>query len=227
MALAGGTLLLLEGISTLFMSLGLLSTIFRYRDTKNPLDLGATVVVSSLAIDSILYFLGLIQLQIIGNSFYSSTVIGHLTFESISYIFIGMTFSWFMFYIQDMKRWYSVPIITGILSIDLIIRHNMFGLFDNFLIWSIALAVIVLLRNGIKNHLAISFALGITGLLFMIYIGATTINPELKWIKYIIVPIGGIAIILAENGWMDDNIFYDRKERKQIQSVWINKMIAK
>jgi hypothetical protein len=55
--------------------------------------------------------------------------------------------------------------------------------------------------------------------------GAYHISEYIWWMHYVCYYIAGISLILGENGWWTDHVFFNREQRLKIKNTWISSML--
>lgn len=208
-------------IFTICFGMYTLAIIYKqWKKKKNPVDLAVFILMFTLfQIRAIAIIFD--QLGSYGIDAYAYLKIGNLSLLDVIYMTYGVVFGWFILYLYDFKRLYTLPVVCGVFIEAYIyveddrVPHNMF-------ITYIALAAaIILLVNGIKNKNGISFG---------IFLGTMVGIPEfylgLWWFTLIAPVIIFTCILLGVTGWYDEKIFYDRAKRKQMQNTWISRVVG-
>ena len=209
----------LVSIILIVFALGLAFTV--WKDNRNPIDLGAFFLFLSVAIT--ISYTG-IRDSIINLGFqeegYVLFYIGALGFGHFMTIFIASLFLWFLLYLTGLKKLYSLPLVVGFYFAAYGIITGEVDPVLSFITWAILSSMVILFINAIKNKHGLSFTLAIMAISSVLI---AIVEPGTVW-SYAIKWFTGINIILGENGWWDDHVFYDRAKRKKIQNVWIARM---
>ena len=191
-----------------------------WKDNKNPIDLGTLFLFISAAI-AISYTgirTSLINLELLDSSFYIQ--VGLMDLGDLMTVFMASFYIWFVLYLFGWKKLYSLPLVVGFYfaAFGFITGDNAPIL--NYVTFAILPSMVILLINAVKNKHGLSVVVGnmIMPILIMSFNDPATI-----W-AFLIKAFTGVNIILGENGWWDDHVFYDRTKRKKIQNVWIARM---
>ena len=216
------TILMLLGelISVLLMVIAIVMAFKVWKDNRNPIDLGTfflflsvAIGIFNLSIKASLRDLGLIDQD-------SQLMIGQLEIGYISSVLIASFYLWFLVFLLGWQKLYSLPLVVGFyIGVYGILIGNLDVVFG-YVTFAILPSIVILMINAIKNKHGLSFTLSIVAIASVL---VTVIDPSTVW-GFLIKWVGGISIILGENGWFDDHIFYDRVKRKKIQNVWIARM---
>jgi hypothetical protein len=188
--------------------LALIVAVSTFRKTRNPIDLGTLFLFVTVAV-AVIYTgvrATLIDLNLLDSSFFLKIV--DLDLGDFMTVLMASAYVWFIIYIYGKKVIYSLPLVAGFF-------FSAYGM-----IWSMLPAMLVLFYNAIKNKQGLSFSLAILAIAVVLI---AVVEPS-SILSYVIKWFTGLNIILGQNGWWDDHVFYDRKKRKQIQNVWIARM---
>ena len=209
----------LISIILIMFAIGLAFTV--WKDSHNPVDLGAFFLFLSAAI-AITYTGIRDSLSNLGyyEQDYVLFYVGLLGFGHLMTVFIASLFLWFLLYLSGLKKFYSLPLVVGFYFAAYGIITGEVDPILSFVIWAILPSMVILLINSIKNKHGLSFTLAILAISSVLI---AVVEPGTIW-SYAIKWFTGINIILGENGWWDEHVFYDRKKRKKIQNVWIARM---
>lgn len=127
----------------------------------------------------------------------------------------------FFVYATNFQRAYTLPFVVIFYSIFYIIvsgdERSILWILMGFTIF----ATITLIGNGIKNRNGLTFAVGLSAFIF-----AVNFMPISYWVIFTSRIISSFILILGENGWWDNHVFYDRAKRKRIQSTWLSGRIS-
>ncbi|MHA1673144.1 MAG: hypothetical protein ACTSYI_05905 [Promethearchaeota archaeon] len=208
----------LGGIVLIILALGV--AFATWRKNRNPIDLGTLFLFVTVAV-AIIYTgvrASLMDLGIIDSSVFIK--IGLLDLGDLMTVLMASAFVWFVVYIYQLKIIYSLPLVTGFFFSAYGILTNDMPPILTYVTWTMLPATLVLFINAIKNKQGLSFSLAILAVAAVLI---AVMNPA-SIFAYIIKWFTGINIILGQNGWWDDHVFFDRKKRKQIQNVWIARM---
>jgi len=191
-----------------------------YRKTRNPIDLGTLFLFVTVAV-AVIYTgvrATMIDLNLLDSSFFLK--IGDLDLGDFMTVLMASAYVWFIVYLYGKKIVYSLPLVAGFFfsAYGIITGDN--GPILDYVTWTMLPAMLVLFYNAIKNKQGLSFSLGILAIAAVLI---AVVDPS-SIFSYVIKWFTGINIILGQNGWWDDHVFYDRKMRKQIQNVWIARM---
>ena len=200
--------------------LALIVAVATYRKTRNPIDLGTLFLFVTVAV-AVIYTgvrATMIDLNLLDSSFFLK--IGDLDLGDFMTVLMASAYVWFIVYLYGKKIVYSLPLVAGFFfSANGIITGDNGPILD-YVTWTMLPAMLVLFYNAIKNKQGLSFSLGILAIAAVLI---AVVDPS-SILSYVIKWFTGINIILGQNGWWDDHVFYDRKMRKQIQNVWIARM---
>lgn len=208
----------LLSIVLITLAIGLAFTV--WRDNKNPIDLGtlflflsAAIAISYTGIRSSLVNLGLID-----SSYFIK--IGLLDLGDLMTVFIASFYLWFVLFLFGLKKLYSLPLVVGFYFAVYGISTGDIDPIFSYVTYVILPSMVILLINAVKNKHGLSFTLAIMAVAVVLI---AVVNPATIW-AFLIKWFTGVNIILGENGWWDDHVFYDRTKRKKIQNVWIARM---
>ncbi|MHA1718984.1 MAG: hypothetical protein ACTSWX_06950 [Promethearchaeota archaeon] len=211
-----------ELISVIIMVIAIVMAFIVWKDNRNPIDLGtlflflsAAIAIFNTSIRDSLKNLGLLD-----PDFYVN--IGLLEIGYVSSVLIASLYIWFILYILGWSKLYSLPLVVGFYFGAYGVLTGDLDVVLAFVTYAILPSVVILLYNAIKNKHGLSFTLAIMAIASVLI---AVVEPETVW-SFVIKWFTGINIILGENGWWDDHVFYDRAKRKKIQNVWIAKMIT-
>jgi hypothetical protein len=200
--------------------LALIVAVSTFRKTRNPIDLGTLFLFVTVAV-AVIYTgvrATLIDLNLLDSSFFLKIV--DLDLGDFMTVLMASAYVWFIIYIYGKKVIYSLPLVAGFFfsAYGMITGDN--GPILDYVTWSMLPAMLVLFYNAIKNKQGLSFSLAILAIAVVLI---AVVEPS-SILSYVIKWFTGLNIILGQNGWWDDHVFYDRKKRKQIQNVWIARM---
>lgn len=213
--------ILIVNLFTICFGIYLLSYLYRnWKKKKNPVDMAVLILIFTLFQIKVI---GIVfnQLASYGIDAYAYLRIGNLSLLDVIYMTYGVVFGWFILYIYDLKRLYSLPFVCGIFIEAFIYVKNDRVPHNLFITYIALAAAIILLVNSIKNKNGISFG---------IFLGTMVGIPEfylgLWWFTLITPIIIYICILLGVTNWYDEKIFYDRAKRKQMQNTWISRVVG-
>ncbi len=208
----------LGGIILIILALGV--AFATWRKNRNPIDLGTLFLFVTVAV-AIIYTgvrATLIDLNLLDSSVFLK--IGLLDLGDLMTVLMASAYVWFIVYLYQLKIVYSLPLVAGFFfSAYGMLTGDVIPILD-YVTWTMLPATLVLFINAIKNKQGLSFSLAILAVAAVLI---AVVNPA-SIFAYAIKWFTGINIILGQNGWWDDHVFFDRKKRKQIQNVWISRM---
>jgi len=205
--------------------LALISVYFQWKESKNPLDISLMILVGILFASIIMQFTNSL-IDAYAPATEQVPQIGYMSVLELLYLLTGFVYSWFIFYMLDWKRMYAIPLVVSFFAALFYAEHNIREPYLYFNMLAMVISVVVLFYKAFKNRNAVAFAIALCGAFFLThaiirnYMGITHL-------RQIFAIIGVGSVILAENGWFDEHLFYDKKERKKVQNVWVSRVIAK
>jgi hypothetical protein len=189
--------------------LAVLSAWFEFRRTRNSIDFGVLLTT--------LFFIVTMGFFSTGDDF---PIYLDLSFFSSLMIFYIVNATTFALVLLGWKRYYLLPSVFGFFLLVFISQTGADIIHSPHTSSSLVLAVALFLLNAYKNKHGLSVALGI---LFLLPV-------TLIWIRFMAFPVlisGLIVLILAEKGWLDENLFAaGRQKKKQIQNIWISRVVS-
>lgn len=189
------------------------------KENKNPIDLALFFLILAL------FFIrlnGLFSgiLSIFGVDIQLFLGIDSLGLSDILYIIYGVILGWFVLFIYELKRLYSLPFVTGIFIEYYIVFTNDRTPQIFFITFIAVISSLVFLWNAIKNK---------NGSSFSIVLASMVIIPEFYlnfwWLSIMMTILVFWSFYLGISGWWDEKIFFDRNKRKMIQNTWIARTV--
>lgn len=157
----------------------------------------------------------------------SFTPVIKVGFMDLSYFFsiiAAIIFCWFVCYIQNMKFLIPYFIIIGLFGL-------VYGYYidNDYFTYGFTIASLIeaffLLYKSIRNHNGKTFAISFLGIM----LSCNILLVDLKILQIIVSIFCSIILYLGINGWIGEELLYNREEAKKIQNTWIarNIIIAK
>jgi hypothetical protein len=214
-------ILILNGIVAITALAAVLVTILYWKEHQNPIDKGTVLIVFSGVTSTIFGFIMSVISTALGQPEVIRLYIGGL---QVNYIFLalaGGVYYWFLAYLLKLKKFYLPPFILVFWVCTYIVITGQTPVLWMFMLIATVLAFSFLIKNAVVNKNGISFALAVFSLI-NVFNGFN----KIQILFFIIQILSYTNILLGVNGFYDDKIFFDRKERKQIQSTWISRKIT-
>lgn len=126
---------------------------------------------------------------------------------------------WFLLNLLGWKKWYTVPFV-GAFYVTLygILRPTNI-LLTIYIVGAFVPGSIALIITAIKRKHGLSFAIGISVIMFVFT--ESFISPNMIVLYYSLQSVCLMSLILGVTGWWDRKVFYDKAYRKEISSSWI------
>ena len=210
----------LIGILLFILAIGL--TFVVWKNNRNPIDLWTLFLFICTAF--LLIYSGVLKslksFELIHQDYL--IMIGLLDLYDIVGLMIGVLYLWFIIYVIGLKKFYSLPFVLFFYAAayGMITGNQEFNKW--LVVFTLIPSTVILIVNAFRNKHGLSFAIalmGLSGVIFSVFSLPVILNILLKWLT-------AVNVILGENGWWDDHVFFDRAKRKKIQNVWIAKMIT-
>ena len=219
------TLNVLHWIFTIFMIIPVLRGLVK---TKNRYDRAFAAILINYAI----------ALQFI---FYTATadllgveiaLIGRLPIFLILTMILMGEYLFYFAHLYDYNRWLLIVAFTTLVEIKLGIaltgkawEGSLFGL---LLVGTFVLVLIIsfaFVKRGLKNRDGLIFAFGV-----FTFTTAMNLNFIMGSYNMVVFELIGLFsmlfLMLGTTGWIDYNIFYDRKEQEKIKNTWAAKIVV-
>ncbi len=216
-------ILAFDVVSILVCLLAFLSAVFQWKESKNTLDVGVMILVGVLTSSIVAQIITSVYQNYLGDEAILPSL-GYMGLIDLFQLLTGFVYAWFIFYLMDWKRMYSIPLVSSYFSGLLLGMYDIDLPFRIFTGAAVVVGSLVLLYNSIKNKHALSLALAICGILFVVNVLLRSFG--ILYARVIAQNLGVMSIILAENGWIDEHIFFDKVERNKVRNVWIAKRIG-
>ncbi len=204
--------IIFDFIMNIMIVLGAISAYANWKEHKNDID------------RAILVFLMAYGMTLIINSplYDFPPLIGALEIMWYIIVFCASIYLWLYLYIYGRKRLYSAPVIIGAFLLIHGFIAGSDGLIYIYLLISFGIISPSLMIKGYKNKSGLLFSIGYFGMSVMI----SSFVSDFIFIDFPIRFFQLLIIILGEIGWLDDKIFYEKKERQKIQNTWLASRIS-
>ena len=127
---------------------------------------------------------------------------------------------WFLLNLLGWRKWYTVPFVGAFYTTLYGILRPTNLLLTIYIVGAFIPGSIALIITAIKRKHGVSFAIGISVIMFVFT--ESFISPNMIALYYSLQYVLICVLILGITGWWDRKVFYDRKYQQKISSTWIS-----
>ncbi len=207
-------------IEIIYFVLGLLTiftTIKNWKTNKNRMLIAVSVYIAAVLVRSV------IDMAVYAFSFdIDIKVVGNLTVGMIMGFILFTIQLEFMFYLMNLPKLYTLPIIV---STYLIMGRILVDSSMPFIIYAMITSygsAFFLIKDGRKSRNGVAIGMG---LFFLIWGLGSTFQIEVLFVILRLVAM--IALLLGARGFYEKYVFVNIEEEQKIMGTWIAKLVVK
>jgi len=207
-------------IEIIYFVLGLMTiftTIKNWKTNKNRMLIAVSVYIAAVLVRSV------IDMAVYAFSFdIDITVVGNLTVGMIMGFILFTIQLEFMFYLMNLPKLYTLPIIV---STYLIMGRILVDSSMPFIIYAMITSygsAFFLIKDGRKSRNGVAIGMG---LFFLIWGLGSTFQIEVLFVILRLVAM--IALLLGARGFYEKYVFVNIEEEQKIMGTWIAKLVVK
>ena len=207
-------------IEIIYFVLGLMTiftTIKNWKTNKNRMLIAVSVYIAAVLVRSV------IDMAVYAFSFdIDINVVGNLTVGMIMGFILFTIQLEFMFYLMNLPKLYTLPIIV---STYLIMGRILVDSSMPFIIYAMITSygsAFFLIKDGRKSRNGVAIGMG---LFFLIWGLGSTFQIEVLFVILRLVAM--IALLLGARGFYEKYVFVNIEEEQKIMGTWIAKLVVK
>ena len=207
-------------IEIIYFVLGLMTiftTIKNWKTNKNRMLIAVSVYIAAVLVRSV------IDMAVYAFSFdIDIKVVGNLTVGMIMGFILFTIQLEFMFYLMNLPKLYTLPIIV---STYLIMGRILVDSSMPFIIYAMITSygsAFFLIKDGRKSRNGVAIGMG---LFFLIWGLGSTFQIEVLFVILRLVAM--IALLLGARGFYEKYVFVNIEEEQKIMGTWIAKLVVK
>lgn len=197
--------------------LTILTTIRHWKTNKNRMLIAVSIYIAAVLVRSI------IDMAVYGFSFdIDIKVAGGLTIGMIMGFTLFTIQLEFMFYLMDLPKLYTLPIIV---STYLLMGRILVDSATPFIIYAMITSygsAFFLIKDGRKSRNGLAIGMG---LFFLIWGLGSTFQVETLFVILRLVSM--VALLLGARGFYEKYVFVNVEEEQKIMGTWIAKLVIK
>jgi len=197
--------------------LTILTTIRHWKTNKNRMLIAVSIYIAAVLVRSI------IDMAVYGFSFdIDIKVAGGLTIGMIMGFTLFTIQLEFMFYLMDLPKLYTLPIIA---STYLLMGRILVDSATPFIIYAMITSygsAFFLIKDGRKSRNGLAIGMG---LFFLIWGLGSTFQVETLFVILRLVSM--VALLLGARGFYEKYVFVNVEEEQKIMGTWIAKLVIK
>jgi len=209
--------LVIEIAYFIFGILTILTTIRHWKTNKNRMLIAVSIYIAAVLVRSI------IDMAVYGFSFdIDIQVAGGLTIGMIMGFILFTIQLEFMFYLMDLPKLYTLPIIA---STYLLMGRILVDSAMPFIIYAMITSygsAFFLIKDGRKSRNGLAIGMG---LFFLIWGLGSTFQVETLFVILRLVSM--VALLLGARGFYEKYVFVNVEEEQKIMGTWIAKLVIK
>jgi len=195
----------------------IITTVKNWRKNKNRMLIAVTIYIAAILVRSI------IDIGVYAFGFdIDINVVGGLDLGIIMGFILFTIQLEFMFYLMDLPKLYTLPIIiTAYLMMGRILVDSSMPFIIYAMITSYGSAFF-LIKDGRKSRNGLAIGMG---LFFLIWGLGSTFQIEILFVSLRLVAM--IALLLGTRGFYEKYVFVNVEEEQKIMGTWIAKLVVK
>ena len=195
----------------------IITTVKNWKTNKNRMLIAVSVYIAAVLVRSV------IDMAVYAFSFdIDITVVGNLTVGMIMGFILFTIQLEFMFYLMNLPKLYTLPIIV---STYLIMGRILVDSSMPFIIYAMITSygsAFFLIKDGRKSRNGVAIGMG---LFFLIWGLGSTFQIEVLFVILRLVAM--IALLLGARGFYEKYVFVNIEEEQKIMGTWIAKLVVK